>query len=83
MRGDLTADRELRNSGVEFVGQGLVEVEVRDGVGLGGIEGGPRQPTWTGRTAGQTALHEGYHGKWGLQPNHQAARDAEVECWNQ
>ena len=26
-------------SGVEVVGQGLVEVEVGDGVGLGGVEG--------------------------------------------
>jgi hypothetical protein len=31
--------RRAENSGVEVVGQGLVEVEVRDGVGLGGVEG--------------------------------------------
>ena len=28
------------DSGVEVVGQGLVEVEVRGGIGLGGVEGG-------------------------------------------
>jgi hypothetical protein len=28
------------DSGVEVVGHGLVEFEVRDGIGLGGIEGG-------------------------------------------
>jgi len=32
--------RPAENSGVEVVGQGLVEVEVGDRVGLGGVEGG-------------------------------------------
>ena len=32
--------RRAENSGVEVVGQGLVELEVLDGVGLGGVEGG-------------------------------------------
>ena len=44
-------------SEVEVVGQGLVELKVGDGLGLGGIEGGrlieePREEIALGRSAG-------------------------------
>lgn len=45
------------DSGVEVAGQGLVEIEVRNGVGLGGVEGGrlieePREEIALGRATG-------------------------------
>jgi len=49
--------RRAERSRVEVVGQGLVEVEFRDGVGIGGVEGGrlieePREEIALGRSAG-------------------------------
>jgi len=55
--GESPAGRTGGASEVEVVGQGLVELEVRDGVGLGGVEGRclieePGEEIALGRSAG-------------------------------